>query len=88
MGCSPFFFIASKKMASPIDVAVVGHRCRGLADFHKMFGEFVDVASAIQKRVVRVQVKMSKFCRHDPSLQLGNEGQIGREKGFTFQSNP
>ena len=44
-----------------VDVAVVGHGGRGLADLAEVSGELVDVTGAIKERVVRVEVQMGKL---------------------------
>src|SRR6185437_873227 len=52
-----------KKMHSSIDVAVVCDGNRLLADARDPINKLLHVASAVKKRIIRMQMKMSKF-RH------------------------
>ncbi len=47
-----------------VDVAMVGHGGGGLADFAEVAGEFVDVAGAIEERVIGVKMKVGELCCH------------------------
>ncbi len=50
------------------DVAVVGHRGGGLADFVEVFGKLVDVAGAVEEGVISVEMKVGKLCCHTSML--------------------
>src|SRR6185437_6159646 len=52
-----------KKMHGSIDVAVVRDGNRLLADARDPINKLLHVASAVKKRIIRMQMKMSKF-RH------------------------
>ena len=50
-----------KKMNRAINIAVIGNRNRLLADVGNVVDQLFDVAGAVQKRIIRMQMKMSKF---------------------------
>jgi len=43
---------------------MVGHRRGGLANIAEVRREFVYIACAVEKGVIRVKVKMGKLCCH------------------------
>jgi hypothetical protein len=51
------------------DVSVVGHCGSSLADFAEVACEFVDIAGAIEKRVIGVKMKVGKLCCHASILR-------------------
>ena len=51
-----------------VDVAMVGHGGGGLADFAEVAGEFVDIAGAIEERVIGVKMKVGELCCHTSML--------------------
>ena len=56
-----------------IDVAVVGHGRRRLADLGEVFGQLVDVAGSVEEGVIGMKMEVRKLSGHMASLLLGNE---------------
>ena len=52
-------------MDSAVNIAVIRDGGGTLPDFREMFGQLVDVAGAVQERVVGVQVKMGELSGHE-----------------------
>ncbi len=64
------------------DVAMVGHGGGGLADFAEVAGEFVDIAGAVEERVVGVKMKVGELCCHLSMLSPMGLHQQMRKIGY------
>ena len=69
IGLIPFFPIASAEMHRAINVPVVGHRGRSLAQLAQVRGQLVHIAGPIQQAVIGVEMQMRKVGGH--ALILG-----------------
>ncbi len=58
-----------KEMHRAINIAVVGNRNRLLADVGNMVHQLFNIAGAIQKRIISMQVKVGEFS-HDADFIL------------------
>ena len=64
-----------KKVHSPIDIPVVGHRDRLLPQVRDPVHQLGQVASPIQQRVLRMQMQMRKFSHRTTILAVGRPRQ-------------
>src|ERR1700722_3181836 len=58
-----------KEVHSAIDISMVGHRSRGLANFAQMPGELIYITRAIEKGVISMKMKVGELCCHCSSLE-------------------
>src|SRR5579883_2005922 len=70
-----------KKMYRPVDIPVVGNRDCLLANISDAVDEFFHITSAVQKRVIRMQMQVGKFSHEYGSILVPSGLTIGRSKG-------
>ena len=71
------FFGGVEEVDGSVDVAVIGDGDGFLADFRDALDELFDIAGAVEKGVVGVQVKVGKF-RHGCASILGRGARAAR----------